>query len=148
MVTIWCALFTSSPDSPRMSGWCSFTASTSFSGGTLMPRFTTWKPLLARMISTRFLPMSWTSPFTVASTTLPRLAVWVLSIFGSRWVTAAFIASALCSTSATISSLAPNSRPTSSIPFISGPLMISSGPAFWSASSRSSISPSRLPSMM
>ena len=29
------------------------------------------KPLFERMISTRFLPMSWTSPLTVASTTLP-----------------------------------------------------------------------------
>ncbi len=78
VATIWCALFTSRPESPRMSGRCSRTAATSCSGGTLMPRFTTWKPLLARMISTRFLPMSWTSPFTVARTTLPRTRGGVL----------------------------------------------------------------------
>ena len=41
---------------------------TSSSGGTLMPRLMTLKPLLPRMMSTRFLPMSCTSPFTVAST--------------------------------------------------------------------------------
>ena len=54
------------------SGWCSRTAWISCSDGTLMPRFTTSKPLLERMMSTRFLPMSWTSPLTVASSTLPR----------------------------------------------------------------------------
>ena len=43
----------------------------SFSGGTLIPRFTTSKPLFERMISTRFLPMSWTSPLTVARSTFP-----------------------------------------------------------------------------
>ena len=47
----------------------------------------------------------------------------------SRWLTAAFIASADCSTSATISSLLLNSRPTSAMPAISGPLMMSSGAA-------------------
>ena len=35
---------------------------------TLMPRLCTSYPLLVRMMSTRFFPMSWTSPFTVAST--------------------------------------------------------------------------------
>ena len=54
------------------SGRCSRTAWISRSEGTLIPRFTTVKPLLERMMSTRFLPMSWTSPFTVASSTLPR----------------------------------------------------------------------------
>jgi hypothetical protein len=39
------------------------------SAGTLMPRLTTWYPLLERMMSTRFFPMSWTSPATVASRT-------------------------------------------------------------------------------
>ncbi len=114
-----------------------------------MPRFTTSKPLLVRMMSTRFLPMSWTSPLTVASTTLPRSDPSFFSMCGSRCDTAAFITSALCSTSATISSLALKRRPTSAMPFISGPLMMSSGcgqRASASASSRSSIRPSFEPS--
>ena len=93
--------------------------------------------------------MSWTSPLTVASTTLPRLAVSAFSMNCSRWLTAAFIASADCNTSATINSLALNSRPTSAIPVISGPFTMSNGGApsarFFS---RSSTSPSRVPSMM
>src|SRR3979411_1097783 len=78
------------------------------------------------MISTRFLPMSWTSPLTVASSSLPLLEVAAFSMNRSRWATAAFITSALCRTSATMSSLAPKSRPTSSMPAINGPLMMSS----------------------
>ena len=99
-------------------------------------------------MSTRFLPMSWTSPFTVASTTLPLFALSSRSMWGSRCPTAAFIDSADCSTSATISWLALNCLPTSSIPAISGPLMISSGSRPASASSRSSVSPSLVPSMI
>ena len=79
------------------------------------------------MISTRFLPISWTSPLTVARITLPRAAVSAFSMNCSRWLTAAFMASADCSTSATISSLLLNRRPTSLMPAISGPLMMSSG---------------------
>ena len=87
--------------------------------------------------------MSWTSPFTVARITLPRFAVSAFSMNCSRWLTAAFMASADCSTSATISSLALNKRPTSAMPSISGPLIMSSG-AVPSARlrSRSSTSPS------
>src|SRR5271166_2851332 len=70
------------------------------SGGILMPRFTTSYPLLPRMISTRFLPMSWTSPLTVARTILPRAAVSAFSMNCWRWFTDAFIASADCRTSA------------------------------------------------
>ncbi len=73
--------------------------------------------------------MSWTSPLTVASTIVPRVAASAFSMNGSRCATAAFIASADWSTSATISWLSLNRRPTSSMPFISGPLMISSGAA-------------------
>ena len=60
---------------------------------------------------------------------MPFGALSAFSMCGSRWPTAAFIASADCSTSATIISLAPKRRPTSSMPAISGPLMISSGRA-------------------
>ena len=92
--------------------------------------------------------MSCTSPFTVASMTLPLLALSFFSMKRSRWATAAFIDSALCSTSATMSSLLLKSRPTSSIPFMSGPLMISSGGTAFRFSSRSSMSPSFVPSTM
>jgi hypothetical protein len=93
--------------------------------------------------------MSWTSPFTVASTTVPRKELLSLSIIGSRCATAAFMASALCSTSATMSWLALKRRPTSSMPFISGPLMISSGVApSASLVLRSGMRPSLVPSTM
>ena len=127
VTTICCALFTSSPERPMTSGRCCSTAWISCSDGTLMPRLTTSKPLFDSTMSTRFLPMSCTSPFTVASSTLPRDDEAVFSMCGSRKVTAAFITSADCSTSATISLLSLNSRPTSLIPAISGPLMIASG---------------------
>ena len=93
--------------------------------------------------------MSCTSPLTVASRTLPLREPPVFSMNFSRWLTAAFIASADWSTSATISSLALKRRPTSRIPSISGPLMISSGamPPVRTAS-RSSMSPSFEPSRM
>ncbi len=93
--------------------------------------------------------MSCTSPLTVARMTLPLRESLDFSMNFSRWLTAAFIASADCSTSATISSLALKSRPTSFIPSISGPLMMSSGdiPERRTAS-RSSIRPSFEPSRM
>ena len=93
--------------------------------------------------------MSWTSPLTVASITLPLREPETFSMNFSRWVTAAFIASADWSTSATMSSLALKSRPTSRMPSMSGPLMISSGamPPCRTAS-RSSTRPSFEPSRM
>jgi hypothetical protein len=57
--------------------------------------------------------MSWTSPLTVARTILPRAAVSAFSMNCSRWLTPVFMASADWSTSATISSLLLNRRPTS-----------------------------------
>jgi hypothetical protein len=59
--------------------------------------------LFFQMISTRFFPISCTSPLTVASTMLPRVALSVRSMNCSRWPTAAFMASADWSTSATMS---------------------------------------------
>ena len=68
--------------------------------------------------------MSWTSPLTVASTMVPRVELSSLAMKPSRWATAAFIASADWSTSATMSWLSLKRRPTSSMPLIRGPLMI------------------------
>ena len=75
-------------------------------------------------MSTRFFPMSWTSPFTVASTIFPRRAPPVRGCCGSRKETAAFMAAALWSTSATINWFALKSRPTSAIPAMRGPFTI------------------------
>ena len=61
-------LFTKRPLIPRASAWCSSRALNISLTPTLMPRLKTSYPLLVRMMSTRFLPMSCTSPLTVAST--------------------------------------------------------------------------------
>ena len=62
-----------SPESATMSA-CSFSAvSRILSQGTITPRSMTSKPLHWNTIETMFFPMSCTSPFTVAITTLPAL---------------------------------------------------------------------------
>ena len=43
------------------------------SAGTITPRSTTSKLLHRSTTATMFLPMSWTSPFTVAISTVPRV---------------------------------------------------------------------------
>ena len=91
--------------------------------------------------------MSCTSPLTVARTIFPFAALSAFSICGSKRVTAAFIASADCSTSATMSRLSLKSRPTSSMPAMRGPLMISIGGRPASARSMSSARPSFVPSI-
>jgi hypothetical protein len=90
--------FTSSPDIPITSARCSRAASRIADTGCLIPRFTTVYPLFDKMMSTRFLPMSWTSPFTVASTIVPLPSSSDFSMCGSRYATAPFITSADCST--------------------------------------------------
>src|SRR5580700_10460352 len=98
------------------------------SPGCLMPRLTTLKPLLVRIMSTRFFPMSWTSPFTVASTIVPFCcAPAFFSIFGSRYATACFITPAESSTDGNCILRAPNSSPTVRIPSSSTVLIMSSG---------------------
>ncbi len=146
--TICWADFTKRPDRPMMSGFSSFTASISCCGVTLIPNSITLKPLLLKMMSTKFLPISCTSPLTVARITFPFPESFsVASIWGSKKATDAFITSALWSTSATISWLSLNKRPTSAIPFISGPLIISNGSSYWAkACSKSGSNPSFVPS--
>src|ERR1700752_3990770 len=79
------------------------------------------------MISTRFLPMSCTSPFTVASTIVPFSCPSMRSMNGSRYATAVFIVSALCSTNGNCILPAPNRSPTTFMPSSSTLLMMSSG---------------------
>ena len=71
-----------------------FTASTNFSGVTSTPRSTTSKPAPSSIMHTRFLPMSWRSPFTVPATTRPAGFTSVATSFGRRMASASFIARA------------------------------------------------------
>ena len=78
-----------------------------------------------------FLPMSWTSPFTVAITTLPFARDWAGSFsasrYGTRWATAFFMTRALFTTWGRNILPDPNRSPTTFIPSISGPSMTSIG---------------------
>ena len=78
-----------------------------------------------------FLPMSWTSPLTVASSTFPAdrdpPASRSSAMNGSRNATAFFIARALLTTCGRNILPAPNRSPTCFMPSISGPSMISIG---------------------
>ena len=131
--TISAADFTRSPESPTKSAFSVIIASLIFSAGVLIPRSITLYPLFPIIIPTRFFPISWTSPLTVAIITVPFVAESDFSINCSKCETEAFITSALWRTSATIRSFLLKSLPTSSIPVIRGPFIISSG-AYFSSS--------------
>ncbi|COW52527.1 Uncharacterised protein [Mycobacterium tuberculosis] len=77
------------------------------------------------MMSTRFLPMSCTSPLTVASTMRPLPeSSSERSMCGSRYATAAFITSADCSTNGSCIWPEPKSSPTVFMPASRCSLMI------------------------
>ena len=81
-----------------------------------------------------FLPMSCTSPLTVASTTLPFAAAAPVasrsfSMNGSRYATAFFMTRALFTTCGRNILPAPNRSPTTFMPSINGPSMTSRGRA-------------------
>ena len=102
------------------------------SAGCLVPRSTTSNPLQRSNIATMFLPMSCTSPFTVARITFGE---WFTSVSlvceadmkGARMSTACCIASALRTTCGRNIRPAPKSSPTTPIPFISDFSTMSSG---------------------
>ena len=73
--------------------------------------------------------MSWTSPLTVASTIVPLPSSPLRSMCGSRWATAVFMTSALCSTNGSCISPRPKSSPTVFMPSSSVSLTISSAGA-------------------
>jgi len=101
------------------------------------------------MMSTKFLPMSWTSPRTVANTMVPLPASSVFSMWGSRSATAAFMTSADCNTKGNCISPLANRWPTTCIPASRVSLMISKAVEPWErARSRSSSSPLASPSIM
>src|SRR5579864_6975988 len=79
-----------------------------------------------------FLPMSCTSPLTVASTILPFGEVWArpsrsASMYGMRWATACFITRADLTTCGRNMRPLPNRSPTTFMPSISGPSITASG---------------------
>src|SRR5882724_9371629 len=121
------AVVVSSADIATMSGLRVLISSTNRSILTLTPRSTTEKPFAESMVQTIRLPMSWMSPCTVQARTFPWLsrASFPLASSGSRIARAAFIASALMTSSGRNSSPAPNRSPTTRIPFTK-PLSIDS----------------------
>ena len=106
--------------------------------------------MLERIISTRFLPISWTSPLTVAMIKVP-LALLELSDFsikGSRNATAAFMVWADCKTKGNCICPEPNNSPTTFMPSNRKILIISKGGWLFRASFRASSKPKRSPSMI
>ena len=98
-----------------------------FSAGTITPRFTTSKLLHWSTTATMFLPMSCTSPFTVASTILPLAFAtspvrrFSSSMNGMRCATASFMTRADLTTCGRNILPAPKRSPTTFMPSISGP---------------------------
>ena len=126
------------PERPMKSAPVALACSTILSVGTITPRSTTSQLLHARTTPTMFLPMSWTSPLTVAMRKVPRLepADFSASRAGSRAATAAFITRADLTTWGRNILPAPKRSPTTRMPAIRGPSMTSSGfPRSRSASS-------------
>ncbi len=85
------------PDTPIMSAFSAMAASRIFCAGTITPRSMTSKLLQASTTPTMFLPMSCTSPLTVAITILPLerltspLRFFSSSMNGNSQATAFFI---------------------------------------------------------
>ncbi|MNY29785.1 hypothetical protein D3C86_1638480 [compost metagenome] len=114
--------------------------------------FTTSKLLHCKTTDTMFLPMSCTSPLTVAMTILPlartsppAAAIWRFSssMKGIKWATACFMTRADFTTCGRNILPSPNRSPTTFMPSISGPSMTSMGrpprsKIFWRTSSVSS----------
>ena len=92
--------------------------------------------------------MSWTSPFTVASTSVPLPPSSDFSMCGSRYATALFIVSADCRTNGSCISPDANRSLTTFIPARSQSLTMSSAGLISSAAERSSSRPLRAASTM
>ncbi len=86
---------------------------------------------------TMFLPMSWTSPLTVAITIVPfglpasPERAFSASMYGTRWPTACFITRADFTTCGRNILPAPKRSPTTFIPAISGPSITWIGRAYF-----------------
>ena len=125
-----------SPDSPTMSALRSAAVSRIFCAGTITPRSITSKLLHWSTTPTMFLPMSWTSPLTVAITIVPfaRPAsperAFSSSMNGTRWPTACFMTRADLTTCGRNILPAPKRSPTTFMPAISGPSITWIGRAY------------------
>ncbi len=137
------------PDRPIMSASFSFAASRILAHGTITPRSITSYPLHCRTTPTMFLPMSCTSPLTVAMMILPFArapASFSASMKGMRCATAFFITRADLTTCGRNILPLPNRSPTTFMPSISGPSITSMGRAnCWRASSVSATTCASIP---
>ena len=119
------------PDKPIRSQFSFSATSSIFSVGTMTPKSITSKLLHCNTTPTIFLPISWTSPFTVAITIFPFDFItspsFSASINGTRWATAFFITLADFITWGRNIFPAPNRSPTLFMPSIRGPSITSSG---------------------
>src|ERR1700733_10703028 len=118
------------PDKPIRLAPMRVAVSRIFSQETMTPKSTTSKLLHCRTTPTMFLPMSWTSPLTVAITTLPfeRLVPsFSCSMYGISTETAFFMTRADLTTCGRNILPAPNRSPTTFMPSMSGPSITSSG---------------------
>mmetsp|Transcript_7788 Transcript_7788/g.24434 ORF Transcript_7788/g.24434 Transcript_7788/m.24434 type:complete len:220 (-) Transcript_7788:2439-3098(-) len=120
------------PDNPRISALFSFTASRMVWHGHITPISMTLKLLHPKTTATMFFPISCTSPFTVAIKNVPALelevspaASFAACINGSKCPTDFFITLADLITCGKNIFPAPNKSPTTFMPSMSGPSMIS-----------------------
>ncbi len=123
-----------------MSALCSRAAARIFSQDTITPRSFTSKPLQERTTPTMFLPMSWTSPFTVAITILPAerwsgLAALSSSMKGVSQATAFFMTRADFTTCGRNILPSPKRSPTIDMPSMSGPSITFKGRPYCSRAS-------------
>ncbi len=128
-----------------MSAFSALAVSRIFAAGTITPRSITSKLLHWSTTPTMFLPISCTSPFTVASTTLPALDLLLPPAFsasmnGIRCATACFMTRADFTTCGRNILPEPNRSPTTFMPSISGPSITCKGRS--AASRASSVSAS------
>mmetsp|Transcript_656 Transcript_656/g.1782 ORF Transcript_656/g.1782 Transcript_656/m.1782 type:complete len:323 (+) Transcript_656:1287-2255(+) len=144
------------PDRPITSALCSMAASRILSGGVMTPMSTTLKLLQPSTTPTMFLPMSCTSPLTVAMRKMPAcefsplvpLSRFSSSMYGMRCATAFFITRALLMTCGKNILPAPKRSPTVFMPSMRGPSMTCRGLAYFPqlrASSASTTANSSIP---
>ncbi len=115
-----------------MSAFSAFAMSRTFCAGTITPRSTTSKLLQRSTTPTMFLPVSCTSPLTVAITICCLISRHLrcgssASMRGSRYATAFFMTRADLTTCGRNILPAPKRSPTTFMPSISGPSITSRG---------------------
>ena len=144
------------PLKPMMSTFSLCAVSRILSAGTITPRSMISYPLQPSTTPTIFLPISCTSPFTVASNILAAPAASLLAVPAARWAcflasfsasmngvrtaTLFFITRALFTTCGKNILPAPNRSPTIPIPSINGPSITSSGVGYFNLASSVSAS--------